>query len=211
VESAGDLTSSKEEHLAMKGFRPLQDRVPVRRVEAEEKTPGGIIIPDTAKENSIEAEVLATGRAHATRPEKSFRSTSKPTTACCSASVFSAMGRNGRDHRRRKTPDLEGSRHPRRHQEQSMGHRSVVNWLRGELKIASSFAHSFEAGDLAPLARATFSHVLRSQPCIFPRRVLPCACRISRCPALPPMRLRKFSPQQPSRTAPMLWLAGLQA
>jgi chaperonin GroES len=45
----------------MKGFRPLHDRVLVRRIEAEEKTPGGIIIPDTAKEKPIEGEVLAVG------------------------------------------------------------------------------------------------------------------------------------------------------
>ena len=45
----------------MKGFRPLHDRVLVRRIEAEEKTPGGIIIPDTAKEKPVEAEVLAVG------------------------------------------------------------------------------------------------------------------------------------------------------
>jgi len=42
-------------------FRPLHDRVLVRRVEAEEKTKGGIIIPDTAKEKPIEGEVLAVG------------------------------------------------------------------------------------------------------------------------------------------------------
>jgi chaperonin GroES len=45
----------------MKGFRPLHDRVLIRRVEVEEKTPGGIIIPDTAKEKPIEGEVLAVG------------------------------------------------------------------------------------------------------------------------------------------------------
>jgi chaperonin GroES len=42
-------------------FRPLHDRVLVRRVEAEEKTAGGIIIPDTAKEKPMEGEVVATG------------------------------------------------------------------------------------------------------------------------------------------------------
>lgn len=42
-------------------FRPLHDRVLVRRIEAEEKTSGGIIIPDTAKEKPIEGEVLAVG------------------------------------------------------------------------------------------------------------------------------------------------------
>jgi chaperonin GroES len=42
-------------------FRPLHDRVVVRRIEAEEKTSGGIIIPDTAKEKPIEGEVIAVG------------------------------------------------------------------------------------------------------------------------------------------------------
>jgi chaperonin GroES len=40
-------------------FRPLHDRVLVRRIEAEEKTAGGIIIPDTAKEKPMEGEVVA--------------------------------------------------------------------------------------------------------------------------------------------------------
>ena len=43
------------------GFRPLHDRVLVRRVEAEEKTAGGIIIPATAKEKPQEGEVVAVG------------------------------------------------------------------------------------------------------------------------------------------------------
>ncbi len=42
-------------------FRPLHDRVVVRRVEAEEKTAGGIIIPDNAKEKPAEGEVIAVG------------------------------------------------------------------------------------------------------------------------------------------------------
>jgi chaperonin GroES len=42
-------------------FRPLHDRVVVRRVEAEEKTKGGIIIPDTAKEKPQEGEIVAAG------------------------------------------------------------------------------------------------------------------------------------------------------
>lgn len=42
-------------------FRPLHDRILVRRIEADEKTPGGIIIPDTAKEKPQEGEVLAVG------------------------------------------------------------------------------------------------------------------------------------------------------
>ncbi|MGY6569375.1 MAG: co-chaperone GroES [Salinarimonas sp.] len=42
-------------------FRPLHDRVVVRRIEAEEKTKGGIIIPDAAKEKPQEGEVVAVG------------------------------------------------------------------------------------------------------------------------------------------------------
>ncbi len=42
-------------------FRPLQDRVIVKRIAEEEKTRGGIIIPDTAKEKPIEGEVIAVG------------------------------------------------------------------------------------------------------------------------------------------------------
>ncbi|MFH1829716.1 MAG: co-chaperone GroES [Pseudomonadota bacterium] len=42
-------------------FRPLQDRILVRRLTNEEKTKGGIIIPDTAKEKPFEGEIIATG------------------------------------------------------------------------------------------------------------------------------------------------------
>ena len=42
-------------------FRPLHDRVLVRRIEAEEKTAGGIIIPDSAKEKPSEGEIISTG------------------------------------------------------------------------------------------------------------------------------------------------------
>ncbi len=42
-------------------FRPLQDRVLIRRIEQDEKTAGGIIIPDTAKEKPMEGEIVAVG------------------------------------------------------------------------------------------------------------------------------------------------------
>jgi chaperonin GroES len=48
------------EEVFMK-FRPLHDRVLIRRVESEEKSAGGIIIPDTAKEKPMEGEVVAAG------------------------------------------------------------------------------------------------------------------------------------------------------
>ena len=47
--------------MAKTKFRPLHDRVVVRRISAEEKTKGGIIIPDTAKEKPQEGEVIAVG------------------------------------------------------------------------------------------------------------------------------------------------------
>ena len=58
-------------------FRPLHDRVLVRRVEQEAKSTGGIIIPDTAQEKPMEGEVIAVGK-------RCIRSTSRPETACCS-------------------------------------------------------------------------------------------------------------------------------
>ena len=47
--------------MAKTKFRPLHDRVVVRRIEATEKTKGGIIIPDTAQEKPSEGEVIAVG------------------------------------------------------------------------------------------------------------------------------------------------------
>src|SRR5690606_15861527 len=54
------VSSTKEEVIDM-AFRPLHDRVLVRRIEAEEKTAGGIIIPDSAKEKPSEGEIVAVG------------------------------------------------------------------------------------------------------------------------------------------------------
>jgi chaperonin GroES len=56
--SAKNLFSERKARM---NFRPLHDRVLVRRVEAEEKTAGGIIIPETAKEKPQEGEVVAAG------------------------------------------------------------------------------------------------------------------------------------------------------
>jgi chaperonin GroES len=47
--------------MAKLKFRPLHDRVVVKRIDAEEKTKGGIIIPDTAKEKPQEGEIVAVG------------------------------------------------------------------------------------------------------------------------------------------------------
>jgi chaperonin GroES len=50
-----------EEAMAKLKFRPLHDRVVVKRIDAEEKSAGGIIIPDTAKEKPSQGEVVAVG------------------------------------------------------------------------------------------------------------------------------------------------------
>jgi chaperonin GroES len=55
------LSKAKIEKEETMKFRPLHDRVVVKRVDAEEKTKGGIIIPDTAKEKPQEGEVVAVG------------------------------------------------------------------------------------------------------------------------------------------------------
>ena len=58
----GNVQPSKEEEgVKPMGFRPLHDRVLVRRVEADEKTAGGIIIPDTAKEKPQQGKIIAVG------------------------------------------------------------------------------------------------------------------------------------------------------
>jgi chaperonin GroES len=56
----GDIPATLLGAIRMK-FRPLHDRVVVRRIDAEEKTSGGIIIPDTAKEKPMEGEIIAVG------------------------------------------------------------------------------------------------------------------------------------------------------
>jgi chaperonin GroES len=54
-------SSADEEAMAKTKFRPLHDRIVVRRITAEEKTKGGIIIPDTAQEKPSQGEVIAVG------------------------------------------------------------------------------------------------------------------------------------------------------
>ena len=54
-------TNAKDITMAKTTFRPLHDRVVVKRIDAEEKTKGGIIIPDNAKEKPSEGQVVAVG------------------------------------------------------------------------------------------------------------------------------------------------------
>ena len=68
-------------------FTPLHDRVLVRRIEGEEKTKGGLIIPDTAKEKPAEGEIIAVGEgARKDSGELIAPWPSRPATASCSAS-----------------------------------------------------------------------------------------------------------------------------
>lgn len=53
--------SADEEDMAKTKFRPLHDRVVVRRIDADAKTKGGIIIPDTVKEKPQEGQIIAVG------------------------------------------------------------------------------------------------------------------------------------------------------
>lgn len=58
-------------------FRPLYDRILVKRVEAEEKTSSGLIIPDAAKEKPLEAQVVAVGAGRVTKDGKTRAMTVK--------------------------------------------------------------------------------------------------------------------------------------
>ena len=58
---SGFVSNITDKGLQAMSFRPLHDRVLVRRVEAEDKTAGGIIIPDTAQEKPQEGEVISVG------------------------------------------------------------------------------------------------------------------------------------------------------
>ena len=58
--------------MAKTNFRPLHDRVVVKRIDAEEKTKGGIIIPDSAKEKPQEGEVISVGKGKSNDEGKTF-------------------------------------------------------------------------------------------------------------------------------------------
>ena len=67
-------------------FRPLHDRVVVKRIDAEAKTTGGIIIPDTAKEKPSQGEITAVGPGGRDEAGKLIPIDLRSVTACCSAS-----------------------------------------------------------------------------------------------------------------------------
>ena len=67
-------------------FRPLHDRVLVRRIDAEEKTAGGIIIPDTAKEKPQQGEIIAAGPGARNEQGQLVPLDVKAGDRCCSGS-----------------------------------------------------------------------------------------------------------------------------
>ncbi len=75
-------------------IRPLHDRVVVHRVEEEEKTKGGIIIPDTAKEKPLEGKIVAVGNGKISRTARSASSTSRSATRSSSASTRAPRSRS---------------------------------------------------------------------------------------------------------------------
>jgi chaperonin GroES len=91
-------------------FRPLHDRVVVRRIEAEAKSAGGIIIPDTAKEKPSQGEVIAVGPGGRDEAGKLIPIDVKEGDRV----LFGKWSGTGQD-RRRRTPDHEGVRHHGHH------------------------------------------------------------------------------------------------
>jgi co-chaperonin GroES (HSP10) len=90
----------------MMKFRPLHDRVVVRRVEEDTKTAGGIIIPDSAQEKPQQGEVVAVGDGARDDSGKLIASTSRLATRA----VRQVVRHRGQD-RRRRAADHEGKRH----------------------------------------------------------------------------------------------------
>ena len=88
-------------------FRPLHDRVVVKRIDAEEKTAGGIIIPDTAKEKPSQGEIIAVGPGGRDEAGKLVPLDVKSRQP---HPVRQVVGHRGQD-RRRRIPDHEGKRH----------------------------------------------------------------------------------------------------
>ena len=92
-------------------FTPLHDRVVVRRIEGEEKTKGGLIIPDTAKEKPSEGEVIAVGEG----ARKDSGELIPMTVKAGDRILFGKWSGTEVQDRRRGSPDHEGERHPRHH------------------------------------------------------------------------------------------------
>jgi len=88
-------------------FTPLHDRVLVRRLEGDEKTAGGLIIPDSAKEKPAEGEIIACGEG----ARKDSGELIPMSVKVGDKVLFGKVGRHRGHHRRRRTADHERKRH----------------------------------------------------------------------------------------------------
>ena len=121
-------------------FRPLHDRVLVRRIDAEEKTAGGIIIPDTAKEKPQEGEIVAAGPG-GRNEQGQLRSDRCEGRG---SGVVRQVVRHRSEDRRRGLPDHEGER--------SSGRRRKTSWLQEGAPDVSKLT-VIEKGDLKMAAK----------------------------------------------------------
>ncbi len=114
-------------------FRPLHDRILVRRIEAEEKTAGGIIIPDTAKEKPSEGEVIAVGAG--ARDDKGGNSAARRQGR--RPHPVRQVVRHRDQARRRGSPDHEGIRRHGRHRVRSRGEEGRLSVRREQRTMAA--------------------------------------------------------------------------
>jgi chaperonin GroES len=105
--------------MAKTKFRPLHDRVVVKRIDAEEKSKGGIIIPDTAQEKPSQGEVIAVGPGGRDEAGKII----KPDVKAGDRVLFGKWSGTESQARRRGPPDHEGVRHHGRDRLMSMSRR----------------------------------------------------------------------------------------
>ena len=113
--------------MAKLKFRPLHDRVVVKRINAEKKSAGGIIIPDTAQEKPSQGEIVAVGPGGRDEAGKLIPIDVKVGDT---RAVRQVVGHRGQA-RRRGTPDHEGVRHHGRDRLKPANNpnRSEVKWL----------------------------------------------------------------------------------
>ena len=112
-------------------FRPLHDRVVVRRVEEDTKTKGGIIIPDTAQEKPMQGEVIAVGPGGRDETGKLIPIDVKVGDIV----LFGKWSGHRSQDRRRRAPHHEGVRHHGRHRRQDRPQEGRLSHRRQVIRI----------------------------------------------------------------------------
>src|SRR6516162_3103261 len=147
--NSGILVEPKEVFMA---FRPLHDRVLIRRVESEEKTAGGIIIPDTAKEKPMEGEVVAAGR----RARRGWQASTDGSSVGRSRPVRQMVGHRGQARWRRADHHERVRRHGRdraRNPRQKSRLRSTKIWQPRKSDFTPMLASGCCAASILSLTR----------------------------------------------------------